>query len=100
MSSSAWLGLKCLFAGGMALALVYGLVLSPPTAKLTLLSVRSDHLLHAATLSCLTLIGACLWTPAGLLAALMVTAGGLLEFVQRPVGREMSFSDWIASISA
>lgn len=90
------IGLTCLFAAGVVLALVFALVLPAPTSKLTLLSIRGDHLMHAATFSLLTFIGAWLWSPAGVLAALMVGAGGVLELIQAPVGREMGLDDWVA----
>jgi membrane protein DedA with SNARE-associated domain len=57
----------------------------------------ADHLMHAATFSTLTFLGALLWAPLAVFAGIMVGAGGLPEVIRAPVGRDMSLGDWTAS---
>lgn len=89
--------LQGLFAFGVIVALWFALVAVPPVGWLPALPVRGDHVLHALTFMTLTFLGAWLWTPLLGFAGLMVGAGGILELVQWPVGRDMSLGDWIAS---
>jgi VanZ family protein len=90
-------GLELLFVAGVGLALWFALIMQPPTIRFAALPFRSDHIMHATTFLALTFLGAWLWAPVVLFAGIMIAAGGLLELMQGPVGREMSIGDWFAS---
>ncbi|WP_457936079.1 hypothetical protein [Mesorhizobium sp. 10J20-29] len=89
--------MKIAFATASLAALWFALVAEAQIEQLMLLHLRGDHFAHALTFAYLTVLGMLLWTPAWLVVCIMVVAGGMLELLQVPVGRDGEFSDWIAS---
>lgn len=88
--------LTTLFVLGAIATLWFALIVEWRLGTPGLLPLRGDHFVHAVSFAALTLLGHLLWAPLPVLSGVMVAAGGLLELVQGPVGRQTDVTDWIA----
>ena len=93
-----WRAILCLLlASCCGAAAWFAFVTEANVPRETLLLLHPDHLRHVAALAAISALACLLWAPYGFVVSVLLAAGGAVELVQWPLGRQATPVDFVAS---